>query len=180
VQHVDRDHPVEHEEEDPVTKFKVWASVLTAGATVGLVAYAVSRRTGHCPVAQPLANDEASQPARASALNLPAPRQSIVADLAPTLPARKLEAVAPDSDVEPTVQCLMKAPALVGSDDAEALDPDDLGGDWLARAAQSERSVRESDLEVPLEELADATLDATPYDATLDPDAGEDLETDEA
>jgi hypothetical protein len=161
-----------------VTKFNVWASVLAAGATAGLVAYAVSRRSGHSRVAEPLATDEAKQPASARAPSLADPRPSIVADLAAPLPARKLEPALRGNDEEPTVQCLVKAPALVGADDAEALDPDDLGADWLARAAQSEHSGCESDLEIPLEDLPDATLaDATLGETTLDPEAREDLET---
>ncbi len=100
--------------------------------------------------------------------------RNIVADLASPLPARKLEAALRSSDDEPTVQCLVKAPPLVGTDDAEALDPDDLGGFSLGRAAQSECSVAESELEIPLEDLANAKLEATPDDATLDPDARED------
>ena len=136
-----------------MTKINAWASILAAGATVGLVAYVVTRRAGQH---RPLSESSASE-------------RRVVANLAAAPVAeRKVASVVPNHDEAPTVQFLMKAPTLVGSDDGDALDPDDLGADWLARAAQSERSLGESDLDVALDDIPDPSPLA---------DAGEDPET---
>jgi hypothetical protein len=58
------------------------------------------------------------------------------------------------------VQVAAKPPPPTGADDAEVLEPDAIGADWLSRATQSERSASEADLEADLDNIA--AVDAPP------------------
>jgi hypothetical protein len=123
-----------------VTKAKLWASIAAASA-LGVIAYAVSRRgTSAEPIQRTLAKTEARVP---------------VTVVAP---------IALEDDVA-SVAFLVKAPPISSADDAEALDPDDLGREWLAHAAQSEPSVSAFDREIALEDLADPTAEAAILDS---------------
>jgi len=129
-----------------VAKSKVIFSALAAGASVAVLAYAVTRRSRRLRHAQAFHQTDLAEP---------------VGDLEQTGAPRPLASVSAQDEIEPpepTAQVSARPPALVGADDVEALDPEEIGADWLARATQSERSASESDLELELENLA-APLD---------------------
>jgi hypothetical protein len=133
-----------------VTKTTACVSILAAGATLGLLSYAFTRRSK-------LASGRPNL-ARSDALSSRAP--SNVASSSPvslaSVPAVQVFALLDDTSlrVAPTVRCVTPIPRQVGADDAEALEPDDMGEDWLSRATQSERSLGEADLEIDIENVA--------------------------
>ncbi len=120
-----------------MNKTKFWATAVAAASAVGLVAYAVSRRGAST---EPVRPREAAKNAATAPVTVAAPSTS-------------------EHDAE-TVAFLVKAPPISSADDAEALDPDDLGREWLAHAAQSERSASEFEVDIALEDIADPTAEA--------------------
>jgi len=136
---------------------RVLAGIAGAGA-IGALAYAVTRR-GQPGAPAHLAPTEA-MPASPSPLSL---RESMVVARS-SMP--EPVTVVLDSDgvfrgeaeleaTEPTVQCDLKLPLPASAEDGEPPQADELGGYWLRRAMQSERSLSEGDLDIDLDNLAD-------------------------
>jgi hypothetical protein len=142
-----------------VAKSKVIFSALAASAGVAALAYAVTRRSRRLRHAQAFHQTAAPEPARELAQPSALPRS--IASVGTE-----------DEPPEPTAQLSARPPAPLGADDVEALDPEEIGADWLARATQSERSASESDLELELENLAaplDDSADEEGADSELPP-----------
>jgi len=126
-----------------VAKSKVIVSALAASAGVAVLAYAVTRRSRRLRHAQAFHQPELTEPV------------GELAQSSSALPRSPASVSAVENEPpEPTAQISARPPAPIGADDVEALDPEEIGADWLARATQSERSASESDLELELENLA--------------------------
>ena len=125
--------------------------VLAGAATLGVVAYALSRPSRRLHASQP---SSVAQPSvRESGM---APRRESTESEALDLDLDGIFDANPEDALEyATVRADTRVPALTSADDAEPSSPEDLGAYWLSRATDSERSRDESDLELDLDGLAD-------------------------
>jgi hypothetical protein len=153
-----------------VSKRKTLIPVLAgiAGvAAVGTLAYVLTRRAEGGPARNAREGREGAEPASTRSPELResmvVPRSAVPDPLEVDLDLDGIFRAAAESELdEATVRCDVKVPPLAGADDAEPPGPDDLGGYWLSRATQSERSFSESELQVDLENVADLRDDAEP------------------
>lgn len=138
-----------------MSRNNVWVPVLAGAATVGALAYALTRKSRNARSAQ-VANDARSlEPAQRG--RTVTPRNELRGPLAEL----DLDGVFEGDSAEPlgleavpTAQSTPRVPQPAGADDAEAPSPDDLGAFWLTRAAQSEHSLSEGELLVDIDELS--------------------------
>lgn len=153
----------------------VLASIAGAGA-IGTLAYAFARlakRAAQAPVTHAAAVP-ASSPRPAMRESMVVARSSVPEPLTVVLDLdgvfRGEAALGP---AEATVHCDVRLPSPASADDGEPPQADELGGYWLSRATQSERSLRGGDLDIDLDNAADFRHDQDEddygYDEELDP-----------